>query len=212
MSYDVAVLIEPFSVGTHGVNVPNAKPGDHVVVYGVGPIGISSISALIAKGITPVAVVRSNAKRAFLEKAGAIVCNINEVDKFDFLRETFGTTLHRNRYPAIDVDIVIDAAGGPEVIADFLQLGKPKAKLSVMSVVFDPFPVPVLRLMSMEAIIMGSCGFDPSDIREVIDNLDSGRTLMPEIVTSHYKLDQINEAMEMAHDHTQSIKVVIDME
>jgi 2-desacetyl-2-hydroxyethyl bacteriochlorophyllide A dehydrogenase len=212
MSYDDAVLIEPFSVGTHGYNTADVKKGDHVVVYGVGTIGISSICGLLAKGIRPVAMVRHNAKRAFLERAGAIVCNVNETDRFEFLRETFGTTRHRNRYPAIDVDLVIDAAGGPDIVADFLQMGKPKSKLSVMAVVFEPFLVPMLRLMSSEAMIMGSCGFDKEDVFEVIGNLASGKTLMPEIITGHYGLDQINEAMEMAHDHTKSIKVIIDME
>ncbi|MDR1421602.1 MAG: alcohol dehydrogenase catalytic domain-containing protein [Coriobacteriales bacterium] len=212
MSYDVAVLIEPFSVGIHGYNVAGVKPDDHVVVYGVGTIGISSICGLLAKGIKPVAMVRSNAKREFLERAGAIVCNINEVDRFEFLRETFGTTLHRNRYPAIDVDLVIDAAGGPEIVADFLQMCKPKSKLSVLAVVFEPFPVPMARLMSSETIIMGSCGFNEEDVLEAIDNLTSGKTLMPGIITSHYKLDQINEAIVMAQNREKSIKVLIDME
>jgi threonine dehydrogenase-like Zn-dependent dehydrogenase len=64
VSYDEGALIEPFAVGTRGENVPGAKQGDHVVVYGVGTIGISCISGLVAQGIKPVAVVRNNKKRA----------------------------------------------------------------------------------------------------------------------------------------------------
>lgn len=212
LSYDEAVLIEPFAVGTRGKNVPGAKPGDHVVVYGAGTIGISCISALCAQGVRPVVVVRNNSKKAFLEKIGGIACNINEVDLFEFLRETFGMTKHRIGYPAINVDIVVDCAGAENIVDDFLKMMKPRSRLSVVGVSPKPVLLPMTPLMSSEIIIQGSCGYDDADIREVIDNLAAKKTYMPEIITHHYKLEDIREALEMAAKRDQAIKVVIDME
>jgi len=212
ISYDEGALIEPFAVGTRGKNVPGAKPGDHVVVYGVGTIGISCISGLVAQGIKPVAVARNNKKRELLEKIGAIVCNINEVDLFEFLKKTFGETKHRLGYPAIDVDIVVDCAGGTNIIGDFLQMRKPKSRLSIVGVSSEPVPVLLRMIMSAEVIVQGSCAYETEDIIEVIDNLASGKTHMKEIITHHYKLDEINEAIKMAGDREHAIKVVIDME
>ncbi|MDR1495588.1 MAG: zinc-binding dehydrogenase [Clostridiales Family XIII bacterium] len=212
LSYDEAALIEPFAVGTHGKNVPNAKPGDHVVVYGVGTIGLSCISGLCAQGINPVAIVRNDTKRALLEKMGAVVCNISEVDEFEFLKEVFGESTGRVGFPVLDIDIVVDCAGAPNIVDDFLRMQKRFSQLSVVGVNMNPTPVPLVQVMSSEVIIRGSCAYDDADIREVIDNLASGRTYMKEIITHHYKLDDIQEALTMAADRKQAIKVVIDME
>jgi threonine dehydrogenase-like Zn-dependent dehydrogenase len=212
MSYDTAALIEPFAVGTHGKNVPGAKPGDHVVVYGVGAIGLSCISGLVAQGIKPVAIVRNDRKRALLEKMGATVCNIAEVDEFDFLREHFGVATHRVGYPAIDVDIVVDCAGAPTIVDDFLKMMKRFSHLSVVGVNMNPVSVPLSRIMSAEVIIQGSSAYDDADIREVIDNLASGRTYMDELVTHHFKFEDIGEALATAADRTRAIKVLVDME
>jgi 2-desacetyl-2-hydroxyethyl bacteriochlorophyllide A dehydrogenase len=212
LSYDEAALIEPFAVGTHGKNIPGAEQGDHVVVYGVGTIGLSCISGLCEQGIKPVAIVRNNKKRELLEKMGAIICNVSEVDEFEFLKETFGTTRHRVGYPAIDVDIVVDCAGAPNIVDDFLKMMKRFSRLSIVGVNMEPTLVPLSRVMSAEVIIQGSCSFDNEDIIEVIENLASGRTYMKEIITHHYKLDDIQQALTMAADRSQSIKVMVDME
>jgi L-iditol 2-dehydrogenase len=115
-------------------------------------------------------------------------------------------------YPAIDVDIVVDCAGAPNIVDDFLRMMKRFSRLSIVGVNMAPTLVPLNRVMSAEVIIQGSCSFDNEDIFEVIDNLASGRTCMKEIITHHYKLDEIQEALTMAADRSQSIKVMVDME
>ena len=212
MTYDEASLIEPYAVATRGKNVAGAKPGDNVVVYGVGSIGLFCVSALCIQGIRPVAVVRNELKRPLLEKMGAIVCNIKETDLFEFLKETFGTTPHRIGYPAINVDVVVDCAGASNIVDDFLKMGKPGSRLSIVGVSIEPVPVPLTSIMSSEVIIQGSCAYDREDVQEAIANLASKKVPVSEIITHHYKLDQIQEAMEMAGDRTKSIKVIVDME
>jgi threonine dehydrogenase-like Zn-dependent dehydrogenase len=92
-----------------------------------------------------------------------------------------------------------------------MKFSKPKSILSVVGVTTAPIPVPMGRLMSSEIIIQGSCGYDHEDIVEVIDNLSAKRTYMPEIITHHYPLESINEAIKMASMRDQAIKVIIDM-
>jgi threonine dehydrogenase-like Zn-dependent dehydrogenase len=76
----------------------------------------------------------------------------------------------------------------------------------------EPILVPLNRVMSAEVIIQGACAYDNEDIVEVIENLASGRTYMKEIITHHYKLDDIGEAMNTAADRSKAIKVIVDME
>lgn len=211
LPYDEAVLIEPFAVGTRGKNRPGAKPGDKVIVYGAGTIGLCCVASLVAQGITPIVVVRSNKRQAFLEKLGAIVCNTNEVDLFQFVEEHFGKATARVGYSIPNLDIMVDCAGGPQIPDEFVKMAKPGSRLSVVAVAKEARTIPG-RLMSTEGIIQGSCCYDHEDLMEVIDNLTNHTTCIQEIVTHHFKLEDINHAMEIANARDEAIKVVIDME
>ncbi len=214
ISYDEACLIEPFGVGTRGKNRPGSKPGDNVVVYGAGSIGLFCISALIAKGIVPVVVdiVLSDYKRALLKKMGAIIAPLpEEGDKFEFLKELWGEVPQHSSGIAINVDIVIDCAGAPTMIEDFFKLQKEHSRLVSLGI-GRPQELPMARLMSTEAVLMGSSGYSDDDIREVMDNLASKRTFAHEVITHHYPQDKLQEALDMAANRDEAIKVIIDME
>ena len=213
ISWDEASLIEPFGVGTRGKNRPGAKPGDHVVVYGAGSIGLFCISGLIAQGIKPVVIdiVLSDYKRTLLEKMGAVICPLG-ADKFEFLRGHFGEVPQRNYGMAINVDIVVDCAGVPNIFEDFCKYRKQNSRLSIVGVSMSPQEVITANIMSPEIVIMGSSGYNLPDIKEVIDNLANKRTFVNDIITHHFPLEQLNEALNMAADRENAIKVVVDME
>ena len=50
--YEIAAMCEPLAVAMHGVNRMEVKPGDKVVVFGCGPIGLGMILWLIDRGVT----------------------------------------------------------------------------------------------------------------------------------------------------------------
>jgi threonine dehydrogenase-like Zn-dependent dehydrogenase len=212
ISWDEASLIEPFGVGTRGKNRPGVKSGDNVVVYGAGSIGFFCISALVAQGVTPVVIdiAFSDYKKALLEKIGAVICPLN-MDKFEFLKKHFGELPQRQSGDAVNVDVVVDCAGADNILADFFRLLKQNSRLSVVGIAERPQTINLGRLLSAEAAVLGSSGYDISDIEEVIDNLDSKRTHVADIITHHFPLEKINEALSTAADRAKSIKVVIDM-
>ena len=213
ISYDEASLIEPFGVGTRGKNRPGAKPGDNVIVYGAGSIGLFCISALVAQGISPIVIdiKLSDYKRALLKKIGAIIAPLpEEGDKFEFIKELWGELPQRQSGMALNVDIVVDCAGAPSVVDDFCQMRKENSRLVTLGI-NRPQEVPLASMMSSEMVIMGSSGYNDSDIQEVFDNLAAKRTFVSEIITHHYKQDQLVEAMTMAGNRDEAIKVVIDM-
>src|SRR5262249_55522106 len=63
LSFEHAALVEPLAVALHGVEIGAAKPGDHCVVIGAGPIGVMTALALSARGIERVLVVERNERR-----------------------------------------------------------------------------------------------------------------------------------------------------
>jgi L-iditol 2-dehydrogenase len=57
MSFEDAAIIEPLACGTYGVKKLEVHPGDFVVVFGPGPIGIMMAQLIKASGAGKVAVV-----------------------------------------------------------------------------------------------------------------------------------------------------------
>jgi threonine dehydrogenase-like Zn-dependent dehydrogenase len=213
ISYDEACVIEPFGVGMHGKNTPSAIPGDNVVVYGAGSIGLFAISALVAKGIKPVVVdlVFGDYKRKLLEKMGTIICP-PEADKFEFIKEHFGEAKRRTEGPALNVDVVIDCAGIPSIFEDFFKMGKSKSRLSIVGINMAAPPISMIALVTGNYSIWGSCSYDQADFEEVFDILANKKAPIEDIITHHYPFEQLPEAFIMAADKEKAIKVVVDME
>lgn len=57
MTFEDAAIIEPLACGTYGVKKLEVKPGEFVVVFGPGPIGIMMVQLIKASGAGKVAVV-----------------------------------------------------------------------------------------------------------------------------------------------------------
>lgn len=213
LSYDDAVLIEPFSVGTHGKNTPQAKPEDNVVIYGAGTIGLCALSGSIAQGNKKVVLVDLDDSRLeTVKKMGGIGFNPKSGDIFNFLMEQFGQAKGRYRNPVIDVDVVIDCAGAPNVPEDFLNYAKPGAKLSCVGMHKKEVSTSFAQIMSKELVILGSRGYTREDIVEVINNLTIKNSYVTKIITHKFKLDDAAKAFETASDPGLAIKVVLNLE
>ena len=170
LSFDDAVLIEPFSVGTHGKNRPGIKPEQNVLIYGAGTIGLCALNALIAQGNKNVAVADLSEKRLNLaQNMGAIPCNPKKDDVCSYLKKYFGetasntpvvsmngSTITLSPSAALNIDAVIDCAGAPNIAGDFLNMAKSGAILSCIAVHKKEVPLNFRQIMSTEAVIMGS--------------------------------------------------------
>jgi len=213
LSYDDAILIEPFSVGTHGKNTPQAKPEDNVIIYGAGTIGLCALSALIAQGNKKVVVVDIDDNRLeTVNEMGGTGFNPKSGDIFSFLIKQFGEAKGIYRQPVVDVDVVIDCAGASNVPVDFLNYSKPGAKLSCVGMHKKEVSVSFAQIMSKQSIIMGSRGYSNEDILEVIHNLASKNSKVTKIITHKFKLDEASKAFETAANPSLAIKVVINLE
>src|SRR6266496_1849056 len=213
LSFDDAVLIEPFAVGTHGKNTPQAKPEDNVVIYGAGTIGLCALSGLIAQGNKKVIVLDIDDSRLeTVRKLGGIGFNPKSGDTRTFLIEQFGEIKKQHGYSAIDIDVVVDCAGAPNVPGDFLNYAKQGARLSCVALQKKEVPINFIQVMSTECRIMGSRGYTTEDILEVIHNLTNRTSNVTQIITHTFPLDDAVQAFETASDPSLAIKVVLDLE
>jgi len=131
---DFAMLADIFPTGYHGCELAEVSPGDSVVVYGAGPVGLMAAYSALLRGASKVMVVDRVPER--LEKAreiGAIPINFQEADAVEQIRE------HTNGEGADKgVDAVgyqAQASGGREepavVINSLVQAVRPTGRLGI---------------------------------------------------------------------------------
>ncbi|MFZ6993190.1 glutathione-independent formaldehyde dehydrogenase [Curtobacterium sp. RRHDQ66] len=78
---DYAMLSDIFPTGWHGAELAGVQPGDTVVVYGAGPVGLMAALSASLKGAARIFVVDRQADRLRLaESIGAIAVDDSKVD------------------------------------------------------------------------------------------------------------------------------------
>lgn len=85
---DYVMLTDIFPTGYHATELAGVKPGETVVVYGAGPVGLLAAYSSILKGASKVMVVDRHPDRLTLaESIGAIAINDSESDPVEAVEE-----------------------------------------------------------------------------------------------------------------------------
>ena len=70
-------------------------------------------------------------------------------------------------------------------------------------------PVDILRMTYAQQSLIGSGGYFPEDVREVIATMASQKYDISSIITHEFPQNEIANAIEMASDTNESLNVVI---
>ena len=209
ISSKVASLIEPFTVGCRAARRSRPQIGEKAIVYGAGTIGIAAAITLQYFGCENVMICDQSDFR--LEKAknlGFKVCNNKKEDLLKSAKEYFGEAPSLSGMTA-DIDIFIDAAGAPTILEEWQKIGKIGCRMVVVAVLAGMRPVDILHMTFAQHELIGSGGYMPEDVRDVMEMMESGRWDIESIITHEYPLDKISEAIEKAADVESSLNVVI---
>ena len=209
ISSKVASLIEPFTVGCRAARRGRPRTGDKAIVYGAGTIGIAAAITLQYFGCEKVMVCDQSDFR--LEKAknlGFAVCNNKTEDLLGKAEEYFGEAPSLSGSTA-DVDIYIDAAGSPTILEQWQKIGKIHSRMVVVAVLAGMQPVDILHMTFAQQELIGSGGYMPEDVRDVMTMMESGRWDIESIITHEYPWNKLPEAIDKAADVENSLNVVI---
>jgi L-iditol 2-dehydrogenase len=207
--WEVAALNEPMAVARHGANRCQPKPGDKVVVFGAGPVGLGAVLAFKSMGVSHVVVVDLIGTR--LDKALQIgadaVINSAEEDVIARLVELHGQG--EAMYPGkAGTDVYLDAAGAKAVIDTALAVAKKGATLGIVGVHKEPVSVEFTNVMSNELTIVGSMGY-PDEIFEVTKDLVANWKKYALIVSHTIPFEAVGDALQMASTPGLADKVVV---
>lgn len=204
-----ACLIEPFTVGCRAARRSSPKQGENAIVFGAGTIGIAAAIALKYFGCGKVMVCDYSDLR--LTKAGELgmeTCNNGREDLREKAIRYFGEAVSLNG-PTADVDIYIDAAGAETILELYQQMGKIESRIVVVAVLAGKRPVDILSMTFAQHALIGSGGYMPEDVVDVMKIMESGRWDIESIITHEFPWERLPEAIETAADVERSLNVVI---
>lgn len=205
----LACLIEPFTVGCRAARRGMPQKGESGVVFGCGTIGLAAAVALKYFGMEKVMLCdMSEFRLNIAEKLGFAVCNMEKEDFIQKAIACFGTaSSFSGTVP--NIDCWIDAAGAESILDSYMQSGKVISRFVAVAVNNKPRQIDLLHMTYAQKSIIGSGGYFPEDVRDVMAIMASGKWDLESIITQEFSLEQISRAIQTAADLEKAFNVTI---
>lgn len=205
----LACLIEPFTVGCRAARRGTPKKGEHAVVFGCGTIGLAAAVALKYFGMEQVMLCDiSDFRLQIAQNLGFTVCNTQKEDFLEKSSDTFGTaSALTGSVP--NIDCWIDAAGAEHILDSFMSYGKIISRFVTVAVNNKPRKIDLLHMTYSQKSIIGSGGYFPEDVRDVMAIFSEGTWDLESIITQEFPLEQISKAIQTAADPNRAFNVTI---
>jgi (R,R)-butanediol dehydrogenase/meso-butanediol dehydrogenase/diacetyl reductase len=201
LSFDAGALIEPLSVGLHGVDLAGVNPGAKTLVIGAGPIGLATAYWLQRFGVPKIAVTaRSRLRESLAMEMGATAF----VPSSDHLDQDVQDALGGKP------DVVFECVGAKGLIDQSAKLVKRHGTVVVLGICwtedkFDPF-VP----LSAEVRIQFSAFYGRKDFEISAAALAAGHDAPRRMITDGVDLAGLPAAFEALRERTTQCKVMVD--
>jgi 2-desacetyl-2-hydroxyethyl bacteriochlorophyllide A dehydrogenase len=182
LSDEAGALLEPLSVGIATLRKARTVPGDTVLIAGAGPIGVIAAQTARAFGAREVIVsdpVAERRQRVLGYGATAVVDPLAE----DLVALDLG------------VDAFIDASGAAPAVVSGIKSVRPGGSAVLVGLGASDVLLPVSTIQDREINLTGI--FRYTDTWPLAAHLvASGQVQMDSLVTGHFDLDHVAEALE----------------
>jgi 6-hydroxycyclohex-1-ene-1-carbonyl-CoA dehydrogenase len=163
-------------------------PGDWVVVFGCGGVGLTLVQIAAAVGARVIAVDVKDAKLEIARRFGATaVFNAATTKKLD--KEIRGVS-------GGGVQVAFEAVGKAATQEAALNCLATGARLVLVGYSPETLPLNAGRVMFRELDVVGSLGCRPVDYPRAIEMVRQGQVRLMEMVTHRFPLDRIAEALD----------------
>lgn len=184
---EASIISDAMSTPFHALkNRANLRPGDSVVIYGVGGVGLNAVQIAAALGAFVIAVDKVEEKLQHARKLGASeTINVDVENPVKAVRRITGG----------GADVAVEAIGIPEVMRMAYNSVRWGGRVVIVGYSHKDLTISAARLMFREIEVYGSLGCRIVDFPPLIDMVRRGKLKL--LVSNKMPLDQINEALEM---------------
>jgi L-iditol 2-dehydrogenase len=203
MTHDEGSFMEPLACCFRGYS-SKIQPGDSVLILGSGPIGI--LHTQLAKAFNASLIINTDLvdyRLRMAEKFGAIGINVVKQDALSKINElTDGK----------GADVIIDTAGNRQA----MSLGIKAARKGAIINIFAPFvkdnklEINFDNIFFKELTFVGTYSSSPLDYPRVLQLIQTGIINVKDIITHHFKLAELEKAINLGHEAKDSLKIMIN--
>ncbi|MDR2380016.1 MAG: alcohol dehydrogenase catalytic domain-containing protein [Bifidobacteriaceae bacterium] len=204
-----AAFIEPFTIAMHAAQLGRPSSGKTAILFGAGTIGLGAALGLRFLGVERIMVADlSDLRLAKARDLGFLTCNPSKQDLRQVGMDAFGEARSISGMTA-DIDIWIEATGAAPVLGTFQDVGKLTATLVEVGLQKKPILFDFERLAYSQHTIVGSGGYQPSDVTLVMAMLEARPEDAESLITHEFPLTEMATAMAVASDPEASLAVQI---
>ena len=204
MSTLEGAMMEPLCVGLQAADRAGAKLGDRAAVLGMGCIGLMTLSALQARGVTGVVAVDlfENRLQKAAELGAAHALNSRACDVEAYVSELTGGR---------GLDLVFETAGNPATFQLAQRLVRPGGKIVLVGNIAQPVEVRFMELSEREIDLISVFRYR-NKFPMAIAAVESGRIPVKRIATDIFPIGEAQQAFEHALRHKQTVlKAILEM-
>jgi L-iditol 2-dehydrogenase len=180
VSDDAAALCEPLSVGIAAIRKAELDVRSRVLIAGAGPIGIVITQLARAYGATEVVVSDPDTSR----RERALAFGATSV-----IDPTVGAPSD------VNVDAFIDASGAAAAVDDGIRAVRPAGRIVLVGSGAETMELPTQLIQNRELTLTGVFRYT-NTWPTAIALVDSGRVDLDAMVTAHFPLEKVAEALD----------------
>ncbi|MBV9449276.1 MAG: alcohol dehydrogenase catalytic domain-containing protein [Streptosporangiaceae bacterium] len=204
---DSTCFVEPASVAVHALKRARLQPGEQVVVFGAGPIGLATLVAAVHQGARVLSVDPVASRRDLAKRLGAeAVTWIPQAGQL--------TELTRDWTDGEGPPLVVETSGEAGVLPQAMDTVSQAGRVVVVGMSSGTAPVRTGAFPEKEIDVIGSSCATAKDFRDAISLVAANRaangTAMAALFSHHFPLARAAEAIEFAMSRPpDAVKIVV---
>jgi 2-desacetyl-2-hydroxyethyl bacteriochlorophyllide A dehydrogenase len=199
---DSTAFVEPASIAVHALARGRLEPGEQVVVFGAGPIGLATTLAAAAAGARVTTVDPLPARRDLAKRLGA-----------ERVTWASGQALRAELTQWAGGDgppLVVETSGEVAVLPQAADLISAAGRVVVVGMSSGTVPVRPGVFPEKEIDVIGSSCATAEDFQAAINLVKANRASLGAIFSHHFPLTRAAEAFEFAMNRPpDAIKIVV---
>ncbi|KIW13909.1 chlorophyll synthesis pathway protein BchC [Exophiala spinifera] len=206
VSLQEGVLAEPLAVAAHAVRMVNVKPGQSVVVFGSGTIGL--VCGAVARTFGAKKVIAVDILDHKLDFARRLSNAATFKPDVGASAEENAARIVEENNLGLGADAVIEASGAESSVNTAIHVLRPGGAFVQTGLGKPVISFPIVAMSEKELHMHGAFRYNTGDFRVALDVLESGAFPLKSLITKVFDFEQTTDAWEETK-HGRGIKNMI---
>jgi L-iditol 2-dehydrogenase len=201
MDFATGAVIDPASIALHTANRGGVQPGDNVVIFGPGPVGLLAADAARVRGAARVIVVGRGNRLEQAEKMGNETIDYSTDDPVVSIREMTA---------GLGADVILDCAGVPDTFKWSIPALRKGGRMAAVGIPVESVELDLQELVLYEKELVGVRA-TAGEMRRVLPLVADGRIRAGDLVTHRFPLENFEEALATFNERRDgAMKVIVE--